>query len=589
MRTRSICLAIMFVLISASAPAQRVQTNGLRDRQFTHLSTSGTNAPTGRYWDSLSAHFQEREVSHFVRQFDAAGVKGVPSGFPGEYLMRDQAHSSSSPSRGATFHLGQICVIDTAIVRAVHGGRDDVADTTRHLYSFNAKGRRTSDLTQKLTGDLWVDIQRGSNIYDANGNQTSYVNEYWSNGQWRTSDLWIATFETHKNLLLMLVNTTYSPDGYTWSMRRSYSYDEKGNRLSGLDEYRSNAQWENAQRYTYTYDASGNRLTEVDESWSNGEWMDSQRSAYTYDANRNMLSEVVEYWSNGEWVDSQRYTYTFDANGNMLSELDESWSAGQLMNIYRRTSSYDANRNMLSLLNQYWSNGEWVNSQRSTYTYDANGKMLSEVDEYWSNGQWLVSNHSWRLYDANGNTLSELFEDWWNGQWDQSSRSMYAYDPQGDLTSFLHHSWFLSDSTWTPTNGDVALTDSVGNSYDFVGYDLTLIRKTLVAEVTSGSGDVPASYSLSQNYPNPFNPSTTIGFQVPGEKNGSRISGQGSGWVTISVYDLLGRAIAVLVDEKKDPGNHTIRFDGSGLSSGVYFYRLEAPDFVSTKKMVIVR
>jgi hypothetical protein len=91
---------------------------------------------------------------------------------------------------------------------------------------------------------------------------------------------------------------------------------------------------------------------------------------------------------------------------------------------------------------------------------------------------------------------------------------------------------------------------------------------------------VAARFALEQNYPNPFNPSTTIGFGV---------SGLGSSWVTLAVYDLLGHEVAVLVNEKKEAGYHEVRFDGTGLSSGVYFYRIQAGDFIETRKLLLLK
>ena len=91
---------------------------------------------------------------------------------------------------------------------------------------------------------------------------------------------------------------------------------------------------------------------------------------------------------------------------------------------------------------------------------------------------------------------------------------------------------------------------------------------------------LPRSFSLAQNYPNPFNPSTTIGY---------RQLASGNSWVRLSVYDMLGREVEVLVDEKKAPGDYEVKFDGSGLSSGVYFYRLQAGSFVETKKLLMLR
>jgi len=97
-------------------------------------------------------------------------------------------------------------------------------------------------------------------------------------------------------------------------------------------------------------------------------------------------------------------------------------------------------------------------------------------------------------------------------------------------------------------------------------------------------GDLPASYHLFQNYPNPFNPETSIEYTVG-------VSGQQSAvsLVRLRVYDVLGREVARLVNEEKTPGTYTAKFDGSDLSSGLYFYRLESGSFSSTRKMLLLR
>ncbi|MCX6164561.1 MAG: T9SS type A sorting domain-containing protein, partial [Ignavibacteriae bacterium] len=90
--------------------------------------------------------------------------------------------------------------------------------------------------------------------------------------------------------------------------------------------------------------------------------------------------------------------------------------------------------------------------------------------------------------------------------------------------------------------------------------------------------DIPKNFSLSQNYPNPFNPVTKISFSIPSETE-----------VTINIYDIQGRQIKTLVNEVKQAGYYDINFNASALTSGIYFYKLKAGNFVLSKKMIIIK
>ncbi|MDP2038987.1 MAG: glucoamylase family protein, partial [Ignavibacteria bacterium] len=97
--------------------------------------------------------------------------------------------------------------------------------------------------------------------------------------------------------------------------------------------------------------------------------------------------------------------------------------------------------------------------------------------------------------------------------------------------------------------------------------------------------NIPTEFSLEQNYPNPFNPETRISYTIPSNVKGETIN------VTLKVYDVLGREVATLVNENKQPGNYNSQFSilNSQLSTGVYFYRLQAGNFSETKKMLVIK
>ena len=126
--------------------------------------------------------------------------------------------------------------------------------------------------------------------------------------------------------------------------------------------------------------------------------------------------------------------------------------------------------------------------------------------------------------------------------------------------------------------GDVFIATLSGSGITLSGGFIGITDKIL----TSSEGvnpDLPVQFDLSQNYPNPFNPSTNIQFSLP------KISD-----VKLEVFNSIGVLVATVIDDQKQAGFHTVRFDASRYSSGMYFYRLIANNAViSTKKMILIK
>jgi aminopeptidase N len=125
--------------------------------------------------------------------------------------------------------------------------------------------------------------------------------------------------------------------------------------------------------------------------------------------------------------------------------------------------------------------------------------------------------------------------------------------------------------------------------------DNWILRTAQVVSVNEGQEpELPLAFALEQNYPNPFNPTTTIQFTIvnprPSRPSDAPSVTVGRGQSTIvKVYDVLGRQVATLVNEMKEPGTYAVRFDARDLASGMYYYRLRAGSFVQTRKMTVVK
>ena len=171
----------------------------------------------------------------------------------------------------------------------------------------------------------------------------------------------------------------------------------------------------------------------------------------------------------------------------------------------------------------------------------------------------------------------------WNPTWSNDHKRL-AFISTADNCQGDYDIWTISADGNNPTRltglvgyGDYNPSFSRNGRYiAYSGYTEPQLPKTKSSP--NVDSELPTMISLVQNYPNPFNPTTTIKYQIP------ELS-----FVTLKVYDVLGREVAILVNEKKSVGSYEVEFNATSLPSGVYFYRLQAGSFVETKKMVLMK
>jgi hypothetical protein len=112
---------------------------------------------------------------------------------------------------------------------------------------------------------------------------------------------------------------------------------------------------------------------------------------------------------------------------------------------------------------------------------------------------------------------------------------------------------------------------------------ITAVEGQGISNIKSNTNNIPQEFKLYQNFPNPFNPTTTIKFDIPPFEGGQ------GGMTILKVYDILGKGIETLVNEKLNPGTYEVAFNASQYPSGVYFYNLTSGNFSETKKMFMIK
>ncbi len=165
------------------------------------------------------------------------------------------------------------------------------------------------------------------------------------------------------------------------------------------------------------------------------------------------------------------------------------------------------------------------------------------------------------------------------GTWLEDKGSLNIQNGQSPFTGLYKPAVNLLKLNGGNANGLWILkvkSDSPGDSGVFNAWSMDISYSN--ATGVNDKGNTIIAYKLFQNYPNPFNPTTMINYSIPK-----------TSLVTIKVYDILGKEVETLVNEQKAPGNYNIEFNANRLSSGIYFYRMQAGSFVSTKKLIILK
>jgi hypothetical protein len=205
----------------------------------------------------------------------------------------------------------------------------------------------------------------------------------------------------------------------------------------------------------------------------------------------------------------------------------------------------------------------------------------------WGTSQIIDSNLVEDMYVATGPNPGHGYFCWLNNTGGQGAVPTQSAPP-GSPGGFIYYNGFTeiigglgagkNRMYLIPSLNAVVLRQTLMDDDTFSDHVfLSYLLNSLLTSVNFVSQESDG-FALSQNYPNPFNPTTTISWRSPV-----------SGYQSLKVYDVLGNEIASLVHEIKPAGSYEIEFDGSKLSSGVYFYQLKASEFIETKKLTLVK
>ena len=278
----------------------------------------------------------------------------------------------------------------------------------------------------------------------------------------------------------------------------------------------------------------------------------AKRNQYNYNY---LYSDTTYYVGSLEYIqnDVGTISYSIIDSSNTGNQVD--WLVAQKINLSRHYITYETDTSY-TVQNVY----NFV----LTESLNGNHELTADPPIWDSTGQWGgIAIWRFPVYAPNNATIP-----------------IYRFRemPVFFLSSSIPGSGIV-DSLWFNDRGMYKRTydtEYLGNHQIYTHTQIYL--GSVSVDIANHTNNIPRSFFLSQNYPNPFNPITTIEYSIPSRSN-----------VVIKVFDLLGREVATLLNEEKQAGIYKVKFDGSGLSSGVYFYKIQTTDFIEVKKMILLK
>ncbi len=366
-----------------------------------------------------------------------------------------------------------------------------------------------------------------------------------------------------------LITTSITGDG----MKVLFEYDQKSKLSSWLIQFNTNNEWENSSMTSNSYDKNGKLVTKLYLDWGGSSWDSTSRIIYKYDEQDNLIQDVFQSYSGNDWIDLSRTIYkSYNSSGNADTVIDETWHNNlweekELINFF-----YSVQNRKDSIIFYIWNGSAWQNDFKTIFYYNGTQTGLdSIVSKFWG-GEWL-NNFKQIIFNDSNNNETEQIDQTANGiWWENSVRRFFTYNEANLITYANCDIW--SANGWTKGDGNFTITNPNGFIAGFITNNIKIYYSNISG--VNNKIRVVNDFSLSQNYPNPFNPSTTINYFIPK-----------ASFVSIKVYDILGKEVAELVNEERSAGSHRVQFNANGLASGVYIYSIKSGVYSKSRLMIL--
>jgi len=580
--------------INVWSPAERrIIQNGVLSDTLSLLSDV-----VSEIWDDIGSFWMNQE--HTSHSYDPEGrrVQTVNQ----MWLMNSWQNTSQ-----INYQFDGIGILRKVVGRSWNGG--GWVDNTSDTIYYDTFGRVVQEHIRMFNGSSWQNFTNFSFSYDSSGMLTGQRRESWTGSEWQNVENYLLSY-TAAGKISKLVYQVWSGTEWTNNLLDSFSYDGSENQVGELNQYWSGGTWNDDTRYTSTFDLDDFLIEVVEQLWMTSAWVNESKQIFNNDMDGTATDILFMYWDGVYWSNDGILYRTYDGP-NIVEDYYTEWTGSTWLGTFK--ASYA------------WRTVITPNEATQKYPVSSAWNLVSvalEVPDYSKSALFPSAASSAFYFDA-GYSAAAVLENG-KGYWlkfDSSQAIAMTGTLRMDDTIEVSAGWNLVGSLCVTiaASGVGSIPGGLVVS-SFFGFDAAYQASAIiepgraywvkVAEagklVMSSSSNIPGSArvrieptderppappeepalaaavplfnKLEQNYPNPFNPVTEIRFKLRDE-----------GHVRLSVYNVIGHEVALLVDGVMEAGSQTVSFDGGKFPSGVYFYKISTGAFSNMRRMILLK
>jgi subtilisin family serine protease len=522
-----------FYLDFWSSTSGSLSISAITPNSISVSSSTSTNDGRVEIYNSVDGNNNNREIVLYVYDQDAAKPPAS-----GNWVMKVTNNGVST----ITYH----CWLESSMSATINGGDAN--------YTVGSPGTASNALTVGSFATRWRWLSINENgYYMGTPDRSDNISSFSSIGP-RRDGMLKPDITAPGQLIISARSSSTNPDSTSLVANGKYLV-EQGTSMSAPITAGSVALLLQ-QQPNLAYDGVKNLITSNStiDSYTgtvpNNSWGYGKLNIFS-----SMVNLINPGWANNfktyvydQW-NTVQYTYTNVSPGQKFAIKFTPEFSGQLTGALLHT--FISNGITSPLYFEIWSDNGGIPGSKlgNTVSYNASDLAL----------------YTWNFIDLQGNDVIV-----------NSGTDYYlvTYFTSGTATGILIDDGTIDSRTFRDYND--------GNGWSVKTYDMRM-RPIIATDKSSLVGlketlNIPLKYELYNNYPNPFNPTTVIKYQLSQE-----------GFVTLKIYDVLGREVQTLVNKEQDAGIYQVQLKADNLSSGVYFYRIKAGNFVETKKMILLK